>query len=328
MKKTIALSLMLIISLVSFSGCSCKHEEWNEATCSSPKTCKECGASEGEKSEHKWVDADCNNPVTCSECGETAGSPLEHIWSDADCENPVICTLCGETAGSALGHEWVEPDCENPQTCSKCGKTLGKALSHKWEKGSCTEPKTCTRCKKTQGKAEGHKWSAATLSQPKKCTVCGKTEGTAINAEYCGTGYVDTAKDALNMRKSPDVSAEIVGSIPKDTNISLYYCDKYDWYLTEYKGVTGYVRAEYIAYGLHTEFSDMYYLGTGTVKTKGSELYIRNAKDYSDDSKVGVIPNGKTVDVYYCDDSSWYYVYYNGVSGYSSSDYIVLDQQF
>lgn len=281
--------------------------------------------TEGEKLDHAWIDADCHNPVTCSECGQTAGSPLSHIWQEADCESPVTCSLCGEKAGAALGHEWDEADCENPKKCTKCDKTEGKALGHKWEDGSCTKPKTCKRCNETQGKADGHKWIAATLSEPKKCSVCGETSGSAIDAEYCGTGYIDTVKDALNMRKSPNMSAEVVGAIPKNTNVTLYYCENYDWYLTEYKGVTGYIKAEYVNWGLYTEFTDMYYIGTGTVRTNGGDLFIRNAKDYSDSSKIGTIPNGRTIDVYSCNDSNWFYVYYNGISGYSSSSYIELD---
>ncbi|MBO4374808.1 MAG: hypothetical protein J5829_06850 [Lachnospiraceae bacterium] len=52
---------------------------WVEATCTKPKTCSVCGATEGEALGHEW---DENTPnyqqaKTCSRCGQTEGNPLE-----------------------------------------------------------------------------------------------------------------------------------------------------------------------------------------------------------------------------------------------------------
>ncbi len=63
---------------------------WKNATCSAPKTCKTCGATEGEPNEHKWEDATCTSPKKCSVCGETEGSAGKH--------NPTsngTCSICG-----------------------------------------------------------------------------------------------------------------------------------------------------------------------------------------------------------------------------------------
>jgi tetratricopeptide (TPR) repeat protein len=51
---------------------------------------------------HIWVDADCFNPKTCSDCGETEGGPNKHAWRDANFQEPQICTVCGETEGEPL----------------------------------------------------------------------------------------------------------------------------------------------------------------------------------------------------------------------------------
>ena len=101
MKKS--LLILLILSLLLLSGCSCSHE-WTEASCSAPKT--------------------------CALCGETEGTPLQHSWRDADCENPRTCTLCGEIQGEALGHLWQEATCETGETCSRCSKSQGEPLPH------------------------------------------------------------------------------------------------------------------------------------------------------------------------------------------------------
>ncbi|MBQ9145461.1 MAG: hypothetical protein IJX70_03240, partial [Clostridia bacterium] len=103
---------------------------WNDATCTAPKTCSVCGATDGEELGHTWVDADCDTPKTCSVCGETEGEALGHAWVDADCDTPKTCSVCGETEGEALGHDWNDATCTAPKTCSVCGETEGEALGH------------------------------------------------------------------------------------------------------------------------------------------------------------------------------------------------------
>lgn len=127
MKKIAVLCLVLACLLV-LSGCGCKHETWNEADCLTPKTCAECGETEGEALGHAWVDADCLTPKTCSACGETEGEALGHAWVDADCVNPKTCSACGETEGEALGHTWVDATTEAPKTCETCGETEGERI--------------------------------------------------------------------------------------------------------------------------------------------------------------------------------------------------------
>ena len=77
---------------------------------------------------HKWVDATCTKPKTCSECGETEGKPLGHDWKEATCTEPKTCKRCGATKGEALGHDWEEQTYYKPKTCKRCGETEGKSL--------------------------------------------------------------------------------------------------------------------------------------------------------------------------------------------------------
>ena len=88
MKKALILFMALLI-LFSFSACGCDHE-WKEATCSEPKTCILCGATEGETVAHSWNLATCDTPRKCSNCELTEGKPMGHNYSKG------YCTRCNE----------------------------------------------------------------------------------------------------------------------------------------------------------------------------------------------------------------------------------------
>ena len=153
----------------------CEHD-WADADCDTAKTCKVCGATEGEALGHSWSEATCTEPKHCTVCGHSVGT-ASHDWADADCENPKTCKICGETEGEALGHDWADADCDTAKTCKVCGATDGSALGHSWDNASCTAPKTCKVCGATEGSALGHDWEAADCDTAKTCKVCGATEG-------------------------------------------------------------------------------------------------------------------------------------------------------
>ncbi len=77
---------------------------------------------------HSWEPATCSAPKTCPDCGETQGAPLGHKWQDATCTDPKTCTVCAETSGTPLGHDWIPATYETPDTCSRCGETQGDVL--------------------------------------------------------------------------------------------------------------------------------------------------------------------------------------------------------
>ena len=78
--------------------------------------------------EHVWVDANCTTPKTCSECGATEGEALGHDWEiiseeeatcTADGSTTYECAACGESKTEtvkALGHTYVDG------FCSECGE--------------------------------------------------------------------------------------------------------------------------------------------------------------------------------------------------------------
>lgn len=78
MKKIISVFFIFVV-LLCLSSCGHQHN-WIDATCTSPKTCSECGKTEGEALGHNWIDATYDAPKTCSRCGKTEGSALKSSW--------------------------------------------------------------------------------------------------------------------------------------------------------------------------------------------------------------------------------------------------------
>ena len=96
-------------------------------------------------------DATCTEPKTCTVCGATEGEALGHSMSDATCTEPKTCTVCGATEGEALGHWFTssvttKPTCEEEGVCAYfcvngCGAGYTESIEatgHNVENGTCT----------------------------------------------------------------------------------------------------------------------------------------------------------------------------------------------
>ncbi|MCM1313978.1 MAG: SH3 domain-containing protein [Prevotella sp.] len=142
---------------------------------------------------------------------------------------------------------------------------------------------------------------------------------TDIQGYFC-SGVVATKKDPLNVRSEPSTDASVVTTIPKGTTIDLYMTNNSNWYYTTYGGVSGYVNADYITLVLSGGYYGYTDYSTATVKTNGSNLYIRDAASM-DGNILDKMPNGTTVNIIEYG-SSWCYVEYNGTRGYASTDYL------
>lgn len=70
MKKTVLFAVMVITIVMALTGCGAHKHTWVEATCTTPKTCSECGEVEGEALRHT-----CSLGV-CDRCGEAQGSEV------------------------------------------------------------------------------------------------------------------------------------------------------------------------------------------------------------------------------------------------------------
>lgn len=101
MVKRFLTVLVLALCLLLLAGCGCQHE-WQDATCSAPRTCAKCAQTEGAPLEHQWRNATCAQAKTCTLCGAQEGQPLPHVWVDASYEAPKTCASCGATEGEPL----------------------------------------------------------------------------------------------------------------------------------------------------------------------------------------------------------------------------------
>ena len=128
MKKRLLVLMLALICVMLLSACGCKHETWLDADCTTPKTCADCGETEGAPLGHSWLAATCENAKTCEICGEVTGETVGHKWTDAVCEMPKRCEFCGLKEGEALGHVWVDATTEEPKTCESCGLTEGERI--------------------------------------------------------------------------------------------------------------------------------------------------------------------------------------------------------
>ena len=174
---------------------TCEHD-WIGATCTAPKTCSKCGATDGEANGHT-EEIVAGTAATCTEDGLTDGKK---------------CSVCGvttveQTAIAALGHK-EETVAGTAATCTEAGKTDGKkctvcgvttaqqtvieALGHKPEAddGDVTTAVTCERCDYVFVEAK----EAITLTIPafengavvadKKNYAIGDTVKLTINPEF------------------------------------------------------------------------------------------------------------------------------------------------
>ena len=77
---------------------------WKAATCTDPKTCTICGATEGTALGHNWNAATCTDPKTCARCGTTEGTTIPHKFDQEVVDAKYLASdgtyykscLCGE----------------------------------------------------------------------------------------------------------------------------------------------------------------------------------------------------------------------------------------
>ena len=153
--------------------------DYAAATCTSPKTCKACGKTEGSAlghdhkvtaSKEPTCTAEGSKTYTCSRCSDSYSetvAKVDHNFAAATCTAPATCSYCGITSGSAAGHSWEPASCTKPKTCSRCFLEEGEPLDHDWCIVSCESWEQCSRCSEYGGEYIHHDWDENYI-----CTIC------------------------------------------------------------------------------------------------------------------------------------------------------------
>jgi uncharacterized protein YjdB len=206
--------------------------DWQEATCTEPKTCKKCGQTEGEVLGHEWGTptyewADDNSSVTAARVCIRDVSHIETETAYATTEEitPATCTEKGEAKFTAT----FENEAFEAQT--KTADT--DALGHDWDEGKVTKEATasqagvktytCKTCKATKTEIipmSGHK---------------GK-DGTAVGA---GASYDVADKAITSMKSDNDPAGSKFAPLNLKSTKQGKNSIKLTW--TKAKGATSYV---------------------------------------------------------------------------------------
>lgn len=242
-----------LCGIASFALCfvliGCGHEHtWVEATCTEPKTCSECGETDGEPLGHTWVEATCAEPKHCSVCGETEGEPLEHALTEANYQQAATCEVCGATVGEPLQAEFEKYGL----TCNTELDTNYPYVIPCYDEGYTTEGKVSFSdyevfdSDETHEAAEGYEWKAVTL------TILFDDE----NADLHGFGFTNW----------------MLTNYYSDVDAYYDYNSDTDTYTIDYNGIK-FIEAKYDCISLQSEWINDDYI-------RQQRLYFRVPKGY------------------------------------------------
>lgn len=167
----------VIVLLIGISLLPCNHD-WQEATCTEPKTCKKCNETEGESLGHDYAEATCTEPKTCKRCGETTGSALGHKVDEWTTTKEATCSSTGTSEG----------------VCTRCGEKQTKSipkLDHTPGDWEITTPSTVS--------SDG---SITTGKRTRSCTVCGAVVDTETYKLEVTTSQRNALRTAQSYLKS------------------------------------------------------------------------------------------------------------------------------
>lgn len=135
------------------------------------------------------------------------------------------------------------------------------------------------------------------------------------NSVSAGTfAQITNVNSYANFRANPSTSADIIGTVPKNT---IAYLIDYSngWYQLKYNGQVGWVYGTLIATVKSGEYV--------TVNNSTYQLNIRNNPTTVSSNILGVLSQGQYAQVLdYSVDGSWMKISVNGVQGWASSKYL------
>ena len=95
MKKPISLCALILAFCIFLASCGDVCEHTYDNACD--PTCNACGAERAVVA-HDYALVDCDTPRTCKNCGSTEGAALGHTPAadDGNCTTAIKCVNCGK----------------------------------------------------------------------------------------------------------------------------------------------------------------------------------------------------------------------------------------
>lgn len=202
--------------------------DWRDATCCAPKTCKNCGATEGKKNssnheqEAQWTNVDdTTHRLYYSCCGKWTGKSKSHDWAK-DSEGHTFCPTCG--AGcmhsstelkDAKDATCTEEGYTGDRYCTDCGRLVevGSVIAPLAHSDDSPKDHKCDICGADVGEHKAAEGShncgycgqpvteCADENRDHKCDVCGTDVGEhkaadgSHNCDYCGQPVTECTDD-------------------------------------------------------------------------------------------------------------------------------------
>lgn len=141
--------------------CGSGHQHaWQDATCTAPKTCTVCGATEGAAAQHSYGDGVITKPATCKETGIKT----------------YTCTGCSATKTEKINKlttHTYDNDCD--ATCNVCAqsRTVSHDYQTAWSMDETNHWHECSVCREKTDVAAHVPGAEATETTAQTCTVCG-----------------------------------------------------------------------------------------------------------------------------------------------------------
>ena len=179
----------------------CTHTfgEWTEktsATCAAPgvkeRVCSACGETETADIEalaHDFADATCTAPKTCKVCAATEGNALGHDWTVPTCTTPKTCKVCHEQTDVILDHVYDQEIVKAEAACDEASCTSAATY---FRSCSCGAVSNDTKNTFAVGEPVAHAYtreepSESAQKSPATCTSA------AVYYLSCSCGAISTA---------------------------------------------------------------------------------------------------------------------------------------
>lgn len=145
---------------------------------------------------HEWQEATCTTRKTCIKCGEYDGSMLWHDYQ-GKCEEYGICSRCGAQSSYKFSHSYSGV-CDDFGVCSKCGAISTEKMEHKFKGNIHTGELACTGCDKAVSKEEIRQKSVSQLTDEERAYIYWHLNRYLTATTSYGT-YLYTTDEAFQM---------------------------------------------------------------------------------------------------------------------------------